>query len=224
MANRAYVSVWCRDFGEEVLPERLEKFLSTVPFSEARSGFSDLVIRAVSADETPIFESESRRIFRDAASVVEVAREHLNADTAYEVCAYWDLWTFNMATGMWQFQPEPLEICCFGEAYDDGAWKEYGHFYVDVGFEHLFTGHARLLGFGNAHPADTQHPDEARFIEMMGSRDNYRAYHERTRQNIRKLLDWMQRIERALPTERARLWSEGEENFESRIEEILAVR
>ena len=58
----------------------------------------------------------------------------------------------------------------------------------------------------------------------MTEREGFRTYHERTRENIRKLLDWMQRIERTLPVDRALLWSEGEENFEARIEEILAVR
>ena len=52
---------------------------------------------------------------------------------------------------------------------------------------------------------------------------NLREYQEKTRENIRKVFDWMQRIEGAVPVERTRLWSEGEENFEARIEEILAV-
>jgi hypothetical protein len=34
----------------------------------------------------------------------------------------------------------------------------------------------------------------------------------------------MQAVEQALPVERYRLWSEGEENFEARLDEILAVR
>jgi hypothetical protein len=224
MANRAYLSVWCRDFGEEILPERLEQFLSTVPASATQSGFSDLVIRAVGPEEMPIVESEMRRVYPDAVAIAEVAREHLNSDSAYEVRAYLDLWVFNTTTSVWQFRPEPVEIRCYGEEYDGGVWKEYGHFHVDAGFEHLFTGHARLLGFGAASPGAVEHPDEARFVKMMASDANFRTYHDRTRENIRKLLDWMQRIERALPVDQARLWSEGEENFESRIEEILAMR
>jgi hypothetical protein len=37
-------------------------------------------------------------------------------------------------------------------------------------------------------------------------------------------MEWMSAAERALPVERYRLWSEGEENFEARLEEILAAR
>jgi len=42
--------------------------------------------------------------------------------------------------------------------------------------------------------------------------------------NIRKLFEWVRFIEKALPVREVRLWSEGEENFEARLEEILAAR
>jgi hypothetical protein len=51
-----------------------------------------------------------------------------------------------------------------------------------------------------------------------------REYQEKTRENIQKLMGWMRAVEEALPVERFRLWSEGEENFEARLDEILAVR
>ncbi|MGC1686873.1 MAG: hypothetical protein WA734_14700 [Candidatus Acidiferrales bacterium] len=224
MPNDAFLSVWCRDFREESLPERFEQFLSTVPFSAAQSGFSNLVIRAIGPQEAPLFESVIGRIYHDPAEIIELVREHLNADSAYEARGFWDLWVLNTTTTVWHLQPEPVEIRCYGEEYDGGIWKEYGHFQVNIGFEHLFTGHARLLGFGSQPASAIQHPDEAKFLKLMTERESFRTYHERTRENIRKLLDWMQRIERTLPVDRALLWSEGEENFEGRIEEILAVR
>jgi hypothetical protein len=58
----------------------------------------------------------------------------------------------------------------------------------------------------------------------MSQPENAREYHDKTRENIRKLMDWMREAEQALPIERTRLWSEGEENFEARLDEILAVR
>ena len=54
--------------------------------------------------------------------------------------------------------------------------------------------------------------------------ENLAKYQEKTRENIRKLLDWMRRIESSLPVEKVRLWSEGEENFEARLDEIVAAR
>jgi hypothetical protein len=54
--------------------------------------------------------------------------------------------------------------------------------------------------------------------------ENLKLYKERTRENIKKLFDWVRQIETAVDAERVRLWSEGEENFEARLEEILAAR
>jgi hypothetical protein len=51
-----------------------------------------------------------------------------------------------------------------------------------------------------------------------------REYQEKTRENIQQLMGWMRTVEETLPVERVRLWSEGEENFEARLDEILAVR
>jgi hypothetical protein len=49
-------------------------------------------------------------------------------------------------------------------------------------------------------------------------------YQEKTRENIKSLFGWVRKIEDALPITKLRLWSEGEENFEARLEEILAAR
>lgn len=48
-------------------------------------------------------------------------------------------------------------------------------------------------------------------------------YYEKTRENILQLTNWVRAVEKALPIERTRLWSEGEENLEARLDEILAV-
>jgi hypothetical protein len=58
----------------------------------------------------------------------------------------------------------------------------------------------------------------------MARPENLRGYYERTRENIQRLLRWASAAQAALPIERMRLYSEGEENFEARLDEILAVR
>jgi hypothetical protein len=224
MANHAYAAVWCPAFGADVQLERLEQFLSTVPFAATRPGFTGLVIRAVSPAETPLIEPDLRASPADAAAIVEVAREFQNGDCAYEVQAHWDLWAFGSASEKFVSQPELVEIFCHGEEYDDGVWKELGHFQVDLGLEHLFTGHGRLLGFRSGQPSRAEHPDEARFFELMTQPAKLEEYRDKTKENIRKLFDWMRRIEHAMPVKNTRLWSEGEDNFEARIEEILAAR
>ncbi|MGB2888013.1 MAG: hypothetical protein WBC04_09970 [Candidatus Acidiferrales bacterium] len=224
MANRAYASLWFRDFSESTQLEHFSQFLQTVPYSATRPGFTQLVIHALDPAEVPVQEHDLRSIPLDAASIIELSSESLHADSAYETEAYWDLWVYDATLSKWQLVPQPLGIFCYGEDYDDATWQENGHVQVDIGFEHLFTGHAGLLGFRRDRAAQPQHPAEADFLAAMAEPTRLEEYQDKTRANIRKLLDWTQRLETRVPTERLRLWSEGEENFEARLEEILVVR
>lgn len=224
MANQAYLGVWCKEFSEERMLEQFGAFLATVPFSASKPGFSNLTIRAVDSSEAPILEDDLRAAPLDAAGIIEVLREQVHSDSSYEVGTHCDLWEFDATAAKWMNGPHPLEIFCYGVDYDDGFWRDNGHFEVDLGFEHLFTGHAGLLGIRQIGKRPAESPEEARFLEAMAWPENLQAYHERTRENIKKLLDWVRRIEKAVAVDRVRLWSEGEENFEARMEEILAAR
>jgi hypothetical protein len=224
VANQAYLSVRCKDFPEERILDYFGAFLQTVPFSASRPGFTYLTIRAVDAAQPPVLEQDLRMMPLDAAGIIEIAAGHAHSDCAYEVGCFWDLAIFDAASGKSKIEPQALEIVCRGEDYDDGEWRERGHLEVTLGFEHLFTGHAGLLGARNGKRVPAQSPEEARFLEAMAWPENLETYQEKTRENIRKLLDWVRRIEKAVPVERAWLWSEGEENFEARLEEIVAAR
>jgi hypothetical protein len=222
MSNQSYLSVWCKEFSEERMLDHLGKFLETVPFSATKPGFSYLVVRAIDSAEAPVLEQDLRSVPLDASGVIELAKDHLNNDVSYEIHSFWDLWVMD-AQVKWKNEPQPLEILAHGEDYDDAFWQENGHIQVSLGFEHLFTGHARLLGMRKGERAPAQSPEEARFLEAMAWPENLQRYQEKTRENIKKLLDWVRKIEKALPVDRVRLWSEGEENFEARLEEILVA-
>jgi len=223
MANQAYLSVWRKRFDEDRTLADFGKFLATVPFSVTRPGFSYLTVRAVDARESPLLEQDLRAVPLDSSGIVEIAGDYLHSDAAYEVHASWDLWVFDADAGS-KLAPQPLEIFCHGEDYDEGFWQESGHIQVNLGFEHLFTGHAGLLGARRGERSPAQSREEARFIEAMAWPENLQRYQEKTRDNIRKLLDWVRKIEKAVPVERVRLWSEGEDNFEARVEEILVAQ
>jgi hypothetical protein len=224
VANRSYVSVWCPDFPEGSILNRLGAFLGTVPFSAASPGFTYLSVRAIDASETPLLEQDLRAAPLDAPGVMDLVRDHMHADCACEVTAYRDLSLFDDAAGKWKKEPLPVDISCFGEQYDDGRWRESGHFLVDLGFEHYFTGHAGLLGIRQVRRPSAESPEEARFLEVMAWPENLDKYQKQTRENIRELMAWVSRIEKAVPVQRLQLWSEGEENFAARLEEILAAR
>lgn len=223
MSNRAYLSIWCQEFGEDVMLDRLEKLLETVPLSTIHPGFSSLIVRAVAPDQAPLVDRDLRAVIMGAGEVVELAREFPHADCSYEVQANWDLWTYDSASDQWQLGPQPLEILCLGEQYDDQAWRELGHFWVHAGFEHLFTGHAGLLG-SSPIEIGSQDPVEAEFLGRMTRPGSLNDYRQKTQENIRKLVGWVEKIDQTLPVARWRLWSEGEENFEARVESILAGR
>jgi hypothetical protein len=223
MANHSFLAVWLKEMPEEKILECLGAFLATVPLSAKRPGFTYLTIRAVDASETPVFEQDLRAAPLDATGIVELASEQLHGDSSYEVACHWDLGVFDAGTGKSGAEPQPLLIACRGQEYDGGFWREGGHFEANLGFDDLFTGHG-LLGMRAEAKSAAQSAEELRFREAMAWPENLEKYQRQTRENIRKLQDWARRIEASMPVEKTRLWSEGEDNFEARLDEIVAAR
>ena len=126
----------------------------------------------------------------------------------------------------WQHAPQPLVLTCNGLEHDNRVAAAEGHFVADLGFEHFFTGHAGLLAPGAAtNPFDSSdHPVEHTFRRWMAAGGNLKEYHAKTRENIQQLFRGWRRCKLALPVERSELWSKGEENFEARLDAIVAKR
>ena len=224
VANPAYLRVWCRDFSEERILELFGAFLATVPFSRKKPGFTHFTVRAVDPSETPVLEQDLRAAPFDAAAIVELAKDHLHSDSSYEVEGAWDLWTWDAGTDLWKLDAQPLEIFCRGLEYDEGSWRENGHIEVALGFDHFFVGHPGLLGNEGTENSTSENEADPRFVEIMAWPENRITYREKTQENTRKLLEWLRRIGTAIPIERVRLESEGDENFEVALDEILAAR
>jgi hypothetical protein len=226
MANQAYLRVWTRDFSEETMIAEFARFLTTAPLSEGKGNFQQLTVQAVDTTEIPVEEWDLKEATFGPAEVAALAAQHINEDTAYIVDARWDLWSFDMETLRWKQGPEPLVLICQGKAYDDGVAATAGNFNAELGFEHFFTGHAGLLAPGAAkNPFESSdHPLEKTFRNWMATAENLKLYHQKTRENIQKLFGWVEAVEAALPVERSELWSEGEDNFEARLDAILAQR
>lgn len=222
MGNHAYVSFWTHERSPENMLDRFGRFLETFPLSASRHGFTSLTIRAVAPSETPLLEQELRGITASASDVIGIAREHDSPDCSYEVEANWDMWQRNPETGAWQKGPERVLLIGNAPTYDDGVAATSGDFLADVGFEHFFTGHAGLLGAYSTRRAPSD-PVEAEFLSWMNDAEHLQEYYEKTRANIQALLNWIASVEKALPLERHLLLSEGEENLEARLDEILAV-
>jgi hypothetical protein len=224
MADRAYVSAWAQDYSEETQLAQFKRLLETVPLPEAWPGFSALIVRAVDAAESPVREWDLRSLPVSAAEIMELLSEHSGGDMAYEVHAPWELWVFDVEAGRWNHKPQVLEITCHGPDYDGGIAAEQGDFLIGIGFEHLFAGYGGLLAKDTPQNAESAPPEEESFLAAMSTPERLREYHQRTRENIQFLFRWLQEAQAAVPLERYRMWSEGEENFEARLDEILAVR
>lgn len=226
MANRSYLRVWTRDFSHSTMIAQFARFLATVPLSASQQTFEALIVQAVDPSEATIAELDLREPPHGPAEVAALAMQYLHPDTAYFVHAAWDLWTFDVETLSWRHTPQPLLLTCHGPEYDDGLAASAGHFLADLGFEHYFTGHGGLLAPGAAsNPFDSSdHPIEHSFRQWMAVPANLKEYHAKTRSNIQQLLRWVEAVEAALPVERSELSSEGEENFEARLDAIVATR
>ena len=226
MANRAYLRVWTRDFSESTMIAEFVRFLTTAPLSASQNFFTEFTVQPIDATESPLAEWDLRPLGYGAAEVAALAAQHLHPDSAFIAAARWDLWGLEMESLQWRQRPEPLLLTCHGLEYDQGIARTAGHFLADLGFEHFFTGHGGLLAPGAAtNPFNSSdHPVEHTFRRWMTAGGNLKEYHARTRENIQQLFDWVEGIERALPVERSELWSEGEENFEARLDAILTQR
>jgi len=226
MANRAYLRVWTRDFSESTMIPQFARFLATAPLSASPAAFTEMIVQPVDATEPSAAEWDLRDQTYGAPEVAALAAQYLNADTAFFASAQWDLWGLDVETLKWRHAPQPLHLACHGPLYDDGIAATAGHFMADLGFEHSFTGHGGLLAPGAAsNPFDSSdHPVEHTFRRWMSAGGNLKEYHLKTRENIQQLFAWAEAIENALPVERSELSSEGEENFEARLDAILAQR
>jgi hypothetical protein len=226
VSNHAYAGFWVRDPSQELLLDRLERFLESMPLSSSRPGYASLMVRAVSPAETPLAEYYFAGNTGTPADVVASAREHVHDDVEYEVSGFWDLWRLDPETGKWVNGPEQVHLIARGSAYDDGLAVQTGDFAADLGFENLFTGHAGLLGSreGESVPNGSGSEEgEAEFLALINSEERLREYQDKTRQNIQQVFGWLRAVQKALPIERDQLWSEGEENLEARLDEILAA-
>ncbi|HXE33252.1 MAG TPA: hypothetical protein VN087_05010 [Verrucomicrobiae bacterium] len=226
MANRAYLRVWTREFSETTLIAQFARFLATAPLSSSEPAFKELVVQPIDATELSLAEWDLKDLGYGAAEVAALAIQHLHPDSAYIAAAKWDLWSFDAEILKWTNKPEPLVLTCHGPEYDGAIAASEGHFAADLGFEHFFTGHGGLLAPGAAsNPfASSDHPLEHSFRQWMSAAGNLKEYHAKTRENIQQLFRWVESIEQALPVERSQLSSEGEENFEARLDAILAQR
>lgn len=190
MSDRLYLSCWLRGFSEGSLPRHFETLLGLFPFSKLAARGPVLRVYAIEIAEPPLLEREFAPGGPTAAmaeSIVDAAREFVEADCCLEVETSWDLWQWN---GEWKLAPAAVTMLSFGPDFErDGE-------------DHL------RLEFG---------PD-FRFLPIQGVEGSLRM----GRSNLLSLLHLVGDIERALPIQRRRIWSESGTNFAELLAETVA--
>lgn len=222
MPNYAYLSFWFENSTPQALLEQFGKLLALFPVSPAEPGFRALVIQAVDSAQPPLFE---REFAPSATAVRSLATDFMQPDCACELRAYWDLWRYQLQGPrlLWQEAPSPVEFALHGEEYGEGVFAESGHVLITLGFEHLFTGHADILSGSGAEsePEQFVHRAEYEFALALQEPESLETYRTKTRENIRRLLAFERAIWKQLCIARRCLWSEGEANFQQRLEQVL---
>ncbi len=203
MLDHVYASFWVADAAPPNLLLQFLRFLLALPHSSSRPGFGELVLRAVDSTEAPLREKDLLEYELGPLEIIEILRNDFQNDTACELESWWDFNSYNPAAGKWEMRAQRLEIICRGAQFDEGLAATAGHLQVDLGFAHLLTG-----------DPDEEEPD--------GAPDDSAI--EASRQNIKRVYAWIEDVTARLEIARYSIWSEGEENVEARLDEILARR
>lgn len=166
--------------------------LRQFPFSHSRPGIGHLGVHGISWNEPPVFE----QTFDERASpeeVIELAREHVHRDHAYEIEAMWDLWAPETGGGLdttWRVSPQPVNFLVHGTEFEDGIFQEDGHIQIDFGLDTPFL-HEEL---------ELDHPSE-----------------DRVKANVQKLVLFTSAVEKNAGISGRVLWSDSEENLVQKL-------
>ncbi len=183
MADSLYLSLWFTDVElVELLPRALS-VMRQFPFSAKQSGITYLAIHPVSWGEATVLEQRFNPAVPPEHAVL-LASDLLHEDYAYVFEAAWDLWILDQKEKQWVLKPWLVKFLVYGDNFEDGVSQQEGHIQVDFGFDSPF---------------------------LQEDRPRRREDEEKLRVNLRKLVEFAVRAEKASTPSRRLLWSESEE-------------
>lgn len=130
MPNQVFLSVWIRGFTVHNMLRNFELVLKKFPFSRLDPR---VLLRVYAIDMTEPAQME--RMYPEGVQTAELlagAREWQNADCAYEVSAFWDLWEYN---NDWSLAPAPVVFTCYGPLFPSEMGEQI---LVDLGKDYQF--------------------------------------------------------------------------------------
>jgi hypothetical protein len=184
-----YLSLWFRDFsGPEMLPHAFT-VLQQFPFSEQRPGVSYLAVHPVSWSEATVLERRFPAGI-DPGQATLIAAEFIHDDYAYVFDVHWDLWTPDESISNWLLEPTAVKFIVHGEQFDERAYEETGHMQIDFGLDSYFL------------QPDTSLNEQTK---------------AKIRDNVAKLVDFSNKVEKTSGASSRLLWSESEDNLAQKL-------
>jgi hypothetical protein len=189
VSDPLYLSLWFRDFSRpEMLPHAFA-VLQQFPFSAQPTGISYFAVHPISWDEATVLERRFPAGI-DPGQATLIAAELVHDDYAYIFEAYWDLWTPDESNEKWVLQPALVKFIIQGEEFDAGSYQQTGHIEVDFGLDSFFL------------QPETPLSEQTR---------------DKIRDNVAKLVEFSQKVEKNSGTSARLLWSESEESLAQKL-------
>jgi hypothetical protein len=189
MSDPLYLSLWFSDFsGPEMLPHAYS-VLQQFPFSGQRPGVTYFALHPVSWNEATVLERKFPGGI-DPGQATLMAAELIHDDYAYVFQAYWDLWASEETSGNWVLAPALVKFIVQGEEFDEKAYEQTGHIQVDFGSDEYFL------------QPDTSLNDQTQ---------------AKIRDNVAKLVEFSNKVEKHSDSNSRLLWSESEDNLAQKL-------
>ena len=189
MSDPLYLSLWYPNFDPEEMLTRALSVMRQFPFSEQQPGVLSVALHPVSWNEATILERRFHRGITPEEAIV-IASDFLHEDYAYVFEAAWDLWVLDEEKREWGLRPSRVKFVARGEEFDEGAFQQEGHIEIDFGLDAPFL-------------------QENVQLTLEGE--------DRVLANVRKLVEFTMKAEKASGANSRLLRSESEENLAQKL-------
>lgn len=201
MADQLYLSLWYPNFRMESLPAALEKVMEQFAAVGGSSRVAAATVYPISWNEAPVWQ----RVYRNEPEeeeasprmAISAAMETIHDDYAWEFELVWELWVPEQGAGldtMWRQEPRVVRVTGFGPEFDERAYETNGHIRVDFGLDTPFL-----------------------YEDMDLDEDAS----ERVKQNIQRLVEFTNGVQKNCGISTRLLWSESGESLAKRLIERL---
>jgi hypothetical protein len=195
MADQLYLSLWYPNFRLDALPVALEKVMEQFIAIGGSARVAAATVYPISWNESPVWQ----RVYRADAddeqasprAVIAAAMETAHEDYAWEFELVWDLWVPEQSAvldTMWRREPRVVRIVGFGPQFDEGAYETNGHIRVDFGLDTPFL-----------------------YEDMDLDED------ARVKQNIQRLVEFTNQVQKNAGISTRLLWSESGESLAQKL-------